>query len=102
MMGVKERLLQDTGTSSTFGRCGNGPILLDKCGTLHFVSGIRGYHENAGIQNFHSSQLKKITSEVNGFIFVHFYLQVITLGVKVLIDLLMLYIRRYYLLREVV
>ena len=45
--------------------------------------------------------LKKFTSKVDGFTFVHFCLKVITSDVKVLYDLLMLYVRRYYLLREV-
>ena len=45
--------------------------------------------------------LKKITSKVDGFTFVHFCLKVITLDVKVFYDLLMLYVRRYYLVREV-
>ena len=45
--------------------------------------------------------LKKLTSKVDGFTFVHFCLKVITSDVKVLYDLLMLYVRRYYLLREV-
>ena len=44
---------------------------------------------------------KKFTSKVDGFTFVHFCLKVITSDVKVLYDLLMLYVRRYYLLREV-
>ena len=45
--------------------------------------------------------LKKFTSKVDGFPLVHLCLKVITLDVKVLYDLLMLYVRRYYLLREV-
>ena len=45
--------------------------------------------------------VEKITSKVDGFTFVHFCLKVITSDVKVLYDLLMLYVRRYYLLREV-
>ena len=45
--------------------------------------------------------LKKFTSKVDGFNFVHFFLKVITSNFKVLYDLLMLYVRRYYLLREV-
>ena len=48
-----------------------------------------------------TSLLKKFSSKVDSFTFVHFYRKVITLNVKVLNDLLMLYVRRYYLLREV-
>ena len=45
--------------------------------------------------------LEKFTSKVDGFTFIHFCLKVITSDVKVLNDLLMLHVRRCYLLREV-
>ena len=51
--------------------------------------------------NHVTTLLKKFTSKVDGFSFVHFCLKVITSDVKVLYALLMLYVRRYYLLREV-
>ena len=45
--------------------------------------------------------IKKFTSQIDGFNYVHFSLKVITSDIKVFYDLLMLYVRRNYLLRQV-
>ena len=59
------------------------------------------WQKRKGHQYILTTLLKKLPSKVDGFTFVHFCLKVITSDVKVLYDLLMLYVRRYYLLREV-